>query len=260
APPAPAAAAPAPVVEPPTAAAPAKPVEQFPASWYAMKAAAEKTAASASAVPAAAGPLPLAPRAYEAAPAAVTAKPQAETLEQTSAYAARAAALPPSEAAPARAAPAAAGTAPVSSSVSSGASSGSDSVLLSTARKGTRVLGGELADGSVIDLERAAVPRPQTPSIWSTSSPRRAVKDDDTFVDEVLTTPTGIRAERIAMRGETLFARPDAAKTIDPTAPKYTAAPRPGPVVASSVEARPLPPSGTYANVRFTLPPGALED
>ena len=170
-------------------------------------------------------------------------------------HAARAAKLPASEATPV-VKPAAVST--VASSPASSASA--DAVLLSTARKGTRVLGGDLADTGGIDLERAAVPRPQTPSIWSNATPRRALKDDELFADEVMMPAPGIRAERIAVRAETLLVRPDASRTIDPAAPKVSISPKPAPAVNPHVEARPLPDAGTYANVRHTLPPGALGD
>lgn len=141
--------------------------------------------------------------------------------------------------------------------VQSAAAAG-DATLLSTAKRGTRMIGADATGNDVIDLERPAVPRPQTPSIWSNTVPRRAVTEGDVFDPEAAIAPPTVRAERMPVRAETILVRPDASKTIDPSAPAYVSTPRPPPVASLRTEARPLPETGRYANVRFTLPPGAL--
>ena len=184
------------------------------------------------------------PLSAAAAPqAAVSSRPQA--TDDASPRALRAASIPPS-------------TAVEQSIVSQPQSQSSDPALLSTAKRGTRVIGADAASADAIDLERPAPPRPQTPSIWSNTVPRRAITDSEIFTPEAAIAPPSVRAERIPVRAGTLLVRPDAARTIDPSAPKYTSIPKPPPVASLRSEARPLPENGRYANVRFTLPPGAL--
>lgn len=200
----------------------------------------------------------------EAAPAAPSAPSMAATpsaIADVSPRAARAAAIAPSDAvdrtqAAAAQTPPAQGTS--SEIIAASAASATDSNLLSTAKRGTRVVGAEANDVGVIELERPAVPRPQTPSIWSNTVPRRALSDSELREAELTTAPQGIRAERVPVRAETILVRPDASRTIDPSAPKYTSIPKPPPVANARIEARPLPDVGSLANVRFTLPPGAL--
>ena len=184
------------------------------------------------------------PLSAAAAPqAAVSSKPQA--TDDASPRALRAASIPPS-------------TAVERAIAAQPQSQSSDPALLSTAKRGTRVIGADAASADAIDLERPSPPRPQTPSIWSNTVPRRAITDSEIFTPEAAIAPPSVRAERIPVRAGTLLVRPDAARTIDPSAPKYTSIPKPPPVASLRSEARPLPENGRYANVRFTLPPGAL--
>ncbi|NOT72988.1 MAG: hypothetical protein HOP09_17455 [Hyphomicrobium sp.] len=276
----------APAAPAPPAAATAKPAaapaaanansaapKSMPASWYAMKAAAATTAAAAVASAATAG----------SASANAPASPP-------SSYAARASSLPPSDATrgakPAAAAVAQPAAQPVALPV--------ESVLLSTARKGTVVLGGELSGNAAIDLERPVVPRPQTPSLWSNNIPRRPLTDDEILLAEVMPSPglQSIKAERVPIRAEPLLVRPDVSKTISPAVtakPAASAASAPATRTAADYsELKPIPvdvplvstASGTAGghaisqarmgvepakpaapvkpNVSATLPPGAL--
>lgn len=132
----------------------------------------------------------------------------------------------------------------------------SEATFLSTAKRGTRVIGNEAASGDIIELERPTTARPQTASIWSNTAPRRAVTDSEILDPAIASQPVSIRAERLPVRAETILVRPDASRTIDPSAPRYVSLPRPAPVASLRNE----PASGIRANARFTLPPGALGD
>lgn len=188
--------------------------------------------------------------------------PAKDAASAPSPRAALAATLPPSSATSGQSAAPARSPVPAQPQAPSPqlSSASPDPTLLSTAKRGTRVIGADAGEMAVLELERAAVARPQTPSIWSNTVQRRTVSDSELLEAELTAVPQGIRAERVPVRAETLLVRPDASHTIDPSAPKYTSIPKPPPVTNARIEARPLPDGGTLANVRFTLPPGALGD
>ncbi len=116
-----------------------------------------------------------------------------------------------------------------------------DPVLLSTAKRGTRVIGASHDDLEPIDLNAAVTPRPQTSSIWSSTYPRPSVAYTmPSSLDAILPMP-GIRAERIPVRAETVLVR--RSRDGQPAAE---------PQQAQNGHLRP--------SVGFTLPPGALGD
>ncbi len=273
----------------------------MPASWYASKGAtataatAAVTAAVASVSNTAAAAVPAA----TPAPSTHDAK-TAPKAEVESPYTARANTLPRSDAtavAPKASAPAAPAPVAVAAAPAAMASPSAASVLVSTARRGTRVVGADADGDDAIDLLAANPPRPQTPSIWDTTTPRRSVSDDAVFAAEVV--PAGavqsIKGERIPVRAETLLVRPDVSRTLSPPAAPAVAAvtappPRPALPAANYSEIGPIPTdrplvstaSGTAGghaisqarmgvepakpvviakpNVSATLPPGALGD
>lgn len=177
----------------------------------------------------------------------------AQSADVGSPRAMRAASIPPSTAVEQ---PAAAETV----SQTSAPSATTEPALLSTAKRGTRVIGADAANGDLIELERPAAARSPSASIWSNTVPRRAMTDSEILAAEMLATPLSIRAERIPVRAETLLVRPDALRTIDPSAPKYSSIPKPPPVASVRPQAPAQAETGNRANVRFTLPPGALGD
>lgn len=146
----------------------------------------------------------------------------------------------------------------VSAQKVSGPASSTESTFLSTAKRGTRVIGADAASGDIIELERSAAPRPQTSSIWSNTIPRRAVTDSEILDPASASQPVSIRAERMPVRAETILVRPDASRTIDPSAPRYVSLSPPPPVASLRNDARTSADAGLRANARFTLPPGAL--
>lgn len=179
---------------------------------------------------------------------------------EPSAHALRAAGLPPSDAVQLR---------PTASSSASAANNepaqyAHDTVLISTARRGTRVVGQTADELDFVEFDLPKPPRPHTPSIWSKSYQRPSVAHTIPGGMEVLHETPPVRAERIPVRAETIlvgksgsegalqtgcaptsggaFVAPNVRFTVP-----QTAAP-----AASSVD--PL----TTPNVRFTLPPGAL--
>lgn len=179
--------------------------------------------------------------------AAASAQPNAGSNDLSSPRAVRAASITPSQA--------------TSSSITpkvSGQASAAETTFLSTAKRGTRVIGSEAASGDIIELERPATPRPQTSSIWSNTVPRRAVTDSEILDPASASQPVSIRAERMPVRAETILVRPDASRTIDPSAPRYVSLSPPPPVASLRNEARTSADAGIRANARFTLPPGAL--
>lgn len=219
--PAQAAVAAAPVARAPAAAAPAaspakdSSTDTRSASWYAAQAAATVTATAVAA-------------------AAASPAPAATQRDAVSPYTERASSLPRSDATPAAVSTAAVASIskPAEPEASGAASSPSSSSpgLVSTARRGTRVVGADADDA--IDLMNVGVPRPQTPSIWDSTKPRRALTDDDILAAEILS-PSGtqsIKAERIPIRSEPLLVRPDVSRTL---APAVTAKPAAAPAAAT---------------------------
>lgn len=82
--------------------------------------------------------------------------------------------------------------------------SASDTFLISTARRGMRMVGASTDEIELIDFE--PVPsRPQTPSIWSKNYPRPFSAHRATGGIEVLNISPGVRAERIPVRAETIL-------------------------------------------------------
>jgi hypothetical protein len=96
-------------------------------------------------------------------------------------------------------------------------------------------------DAGLLDaLHGDAVPRPKTPSIWDSSTPRRNVPADVVPEIEVVSGLQSIKAERMPIRAE----------------PKLVAAD-----VAAARSARPAAATGTVLpSIRATLPPGPRED
>ena len=155
-------------------------------------------------------PLPLTPAGYAttanvaAAPAATETPPA--SVDAASPRAVRAASIPPSAAlersepsSPQPAAPTVAATSP--------SSSASETVLLSTAKRGTRVIGATNDDAAAIDLNAPPAPRSQSSSIWSSTYPRPSVAYTmPAGIDGALPTPA-VRAERVPVRAETVLVR-----------------------------------------------------
>ncbi len=156
------------------------------------------------------------------------------------------------------------------------------------------MVGADANFDEAIDLLAANPPRPQTPTIWDSTKPRRAVTDDEFFESEVLPSPApqSIKADRMAIRAEPKLVAPDSANTRPPASAVTSTPPKPAPPSASTghSEIGPIPTnvpivstaSGTAGghaisqarmgvepakvvatvkpSVSATLPPGALGD
>lgn len=178
--------------------------------------------------------------------AAAKPTPGQSTSAEPSARAERANTLPPSDAVEVKAAPASFASDVSDTMVSAPSSSSTNddtgSVLLSTARRGTRLIGAGTSEAEFFDFDELPSPRPKTPSIWSRNYLRPSVAHTLPEPIEVLDVAPSVRAERIPVRAETLLVRKqDGTEAEEPKASSKA--------------------SGTHvlaADIRYTLPPGAL--
>jgi hypothetical protein len=128
--------------------------------------------------------------------------------------------------------------------------------LISTSNRPRRVIGGT-SDDALGGLDRfydETMPRPRTPSIWSTSAPKRSFPADDLEEIEVVIGMPSIKAERLPIRAEPKLVARAAEKPASAAASPMAS---PGSVkhaadAPSSERVRP--------EIRFTLPPGALDE
>jgi hypothetical protein len=79
--------------------------------------------------------------------------------------------------------------------------------LLSTSKRGTRLIGAEANEAEIIDFDPPLRPRPRTPSIWSNTIRRPATYFIASDGIEIIHLTPDIRAERIPVRAETVLLR-----------------------------------------------------